>query len=97
MATVEIKLNNGDLSYEPCCPQVERGEELKWICHAGDFGVHIGRNSPLPKGRYRQANGNPTGDDVLPNARPGEYKYFVAVHDGTNIWTDDPIFIVKRP
>ena len=97
MAEVKITLRNGNLSYHPCCPKVNRGEELTWKCDEGAFAVHIGYNSPLPKGRYRAKKGDATGDNVGGNAQPGEYKYFVAVYDGEQVWTDDPIFIVKRP
>lgn len=97
MPTVNINLRNGEFTYHPCCPKVKQGEELKWRCDDGAFAVHIGYNSPLPKGRYRAKSGDETGDNVGSNAQPGHYKYSVAVYDGEYLWTDDPIFIIRRP
>ena len=96
MKRVKITLKNGDLSYSPCCPKLDKGEELKWICNDGIFAVHIGYNSPLPKGRYRAKKGEETGDKILGDATPGDYKYSVSVYDGEYLWTDDPKFIIRR-
>lgn len=103
--TVNISVEDGEIKYrddnngDKSSFKVSRGDTIEWTCTNADyhFAVHIGYDSPLGKGRYPQKN-NVRGisDKVSKNAPPGHYKYFVAVFDGTNIWTDDPDFIVKR-
>lgn len=96
--TVNITLEAGKISYDKPCFMAYPGDTIEWVCESDGchFAVHLGWESPLPKGRYRPVTGKKTGDKVPKNAPPGRYKYFVAVSDGKNIWTDDPDFIVKR-
>jgi len=97
---VEIIVKNGEICYSNDYFKVNRGDSIIWSCdkkYGHCYSVHLGYKSPLPKGRYRKACGQDIRDKVKTNAEPGEYKYFVAVYDGKNIWTDDPIFIVRRP
>jgi plastocyanin len=97
---VEIVINGGDLSYSIDNFKVDQGDSIIWSCdkrYGHCYSVHLGYKSPLAKGRYRRACGQEIIDRVSPKAEPGDYKYIVAVCDGENIWTDDPIFIVKRP
>ena len=96
---INITQKDGDLSYDPCCPKVKRGDLIHWICERenGDyFAVHIGWNTPLDEGRYRKPCGAKIVAQVDDDAQYGEYKYSVSVFDGSDIWTDDPIFIVRR-
>jgi len=94
--TVTIYLNNGDIGYSDERIKVDQDDEVEWGCDNPEhhFSVHFGYNSPLPKGRYRTRPKGRTGGKVV--GKPGIYKYFVAVFDGENIWTDDPDLIVRR-
>jgi plastocyanin len=95
--TVTISMEDGNISYDKLCVFVEPEDTIEWACENDNyhFAVHIGWDSPLRKGRYRATKGKRISDRVPEDARPGRYKYFVAVFDGENIWTDDPEFIVK--
>lgn len=98
---VEISVSkSGNISYSNDNFKVDRGDSIIWSCdkkYGHCYSVHLGYKSPLPKGRYRKACGQAIKDKVKTNADFGHHKYMVAVCDGKNIWTDDPIFIVKRP
>lgn len=98
--TVNISVENREIKYgDKPSFKVSRGDTIEWVCRNDNchFAVHIGYDSPLSKGRYpKKNNGKGISDKVSKNARPGRYKYFVAVSDGENIWTDDPEFIVRR-
>ena len=98
---VTMTLKNGNISYAPYRIMVYRGDQIEWECK-GEKGVkyhiavHIGWDSPLDKGRYRPLPGKKVSGVVLDEAKHGSYKYFVAISDGKNIWTDDPEVIVRR-
>lgn len=98
---VTMTLKNGDISYAPYRIIVNRGDQIEWEC-IGKKGVkyhvavHVGWDSPLNKGRIRALPGKKVSGVVLDEAKHGTYKYFVAISDGKNIWTDDPEIIVRR-
>lgn len=98
---VTMTLKNGDISYDPYRIMVKRGDQIEWECKGKKgvkyhIGVHIGWDSPLDKGRLRALPGKKVRSVVLGDAKYGLYKYFVAISDGKNIWTDDPEVIVRR-
>jgi plastocyanin len=96
--TVKINVVGGNVLYDKPSISVDPEDTIEWVCENSQyhFAVHIGWDSPLRKGRYRASMGKRISEKVPKKAPPGRYKYFVAVFDGTNIWTDDPDFIVKR-
>ena len=87
----------GDISYNIQSLVVKREDTIEWVCENDySFAVHFGWDSPLGKGRYRAGIRDIINDKVPANAPFGEHKYFVAVFDGNNIWTDDPRIIIRR-
>jgi len=97
--TVVIKVNEeGDFDYENGLIWVLPGDTIVWECeNKYPFSIHFGWDSPLKQGRFQSENGN-SKDTVVPdNARPGYYRYTVAVLRDEKIWTDDPELIVKKP
>ena len=96
--TVNITVKNGDFSYDNPLFYAYRGDTILWKCTNNyHFAVHLGWNSPMPKGRYRAKPGKEIKDKIKSDADHGDYKYFVAVYDGNdNVWTDDPRFIVRK-
>lgn len=97
--TVTITVDvNGHFTYVNPLIWVDRGDTIVWECtNKYRFAVHVGWDSPLDKGRYHTPEKEKIVATVPTDARPGYYRYTVAVCDGTNIWTDDPELIVKRP
>ncbi len=96
--TVTITVDDqGNFRYGNPLVWVRAGETIVWECtNKYPFAVHIGWDSPLEYGRYR-SSGDPIKANVMKDARPGYFRYSVAVFDGKNIWTDDPEIIVRRP
>jgi len=96
---VSITVNkNGKFSYVNPLIWVNQGDVIQWECTNNlDFAVHFGWDSPLDKGRYRASAGNKIIANVPEDAKPGYYRYTVAVADGKNIWSDDPELIIRRP
>ena len=89
---------SGDFTFDPDPVVVRRGDNVEWVCtNDYPFAVHLGWSSPFLKGRYRAPGRSKVSDRIPENAHYGDYKYFVAVFDGENIWTDDPRIIVRRP
>ena len=99
MPSIKIEVTaDGDFKYDKRVCFVRRGETIEWICDGeGFFAVHIGWNSPLEKGRYRNGQGKRISAHVPKDAPKGRYEYFVAVFDprSEQVWTDDPEFIIK--
>jgi len=93
---VNITVKNGNISYDNDNFQTRRGDTIEWACTEDyHFAVHIGWRSPMPKGRYRAKPGKTIKDKIKADAIPDDYKYYVSVFDGNDIWTDDPKFIVR--
>jgi plastocyanin len=100
---------NGDFSYEydPKNRRVATGDDVEFRCTAPGlqhFAVHVGWDTPLEKGRYRE-QGSSFAAKVREKARPGVYEFFVAaliesprpkVEGDMAIYTDDPDFIVEN-
>lgn len=100
--TISFEVNNGDFNYLGNeIVYVDPGDTIEWICKNGyAFTVHIGRESPLEKGRFRAGIKKKivTKVPLKPKANYTKIvKYLMAVYDGKNIWTDDPLIIIKKP
>ncbi len=96
--TITITVKKGNFTYVNPLVWVDQGDTIIWKCtNRCPFAIHIGRDSPLKKGRFRSAQGKSIKTEVPKKAPPGNYEYTVAVYLDGNIWTDDPPFIVKRP
>ena len=97
---IMISVSKGNLSYagEPVGDPVvvKPGSKIKWTCNEPSFAIHLGWDSPCEKGRYRSDKGNSVTAQVRKNARPGTYKYSVAVSVAGKIWTDDPQIIIPE-
>jgi hypothetical protein len=93
--SVAITVQKGRFSYIPASFFVKRGDIIEWRCKY-PFAIDLGWESPLHKERHKVGPKRTIGDRVRSDAPYGRYKYFVAVWDGKNIWTDDPEFIVRR-
>ncbi len=100
--TISFTVKDGNFDYHGNeIIYIDPGDTIEWNCPEGHpFAVHIGRDSPLEKGRFRAQN-NEKVTTTIP-VKPGSdhlkiVKYMVAVFDGDNIWTDDPLIIIKKP
>lgn len=77
--------------------KVARKDKIEWTCNF-PFAIHFPGITPLGKGRIRsKKEEKPISTKVRNDAQPGCYKYFVAVEENGQIWTDDPEFIVRPP
>ena len=97
---VEITCADGEFSYSNDGFEVARGEFIEWSCDEsnGDYyTVIIGERTPFEWKEKRKKCGKKIKDKIKDEAESGEYKYNLSVEDGGNTWTDDPVFIVKRP
>jgi len=97
MQAITVSLNGDQIEFSPACAFVNRGDAIVWKCPDNlAFAIHFGWNSPLDKNRYRTRPGGRIQAMVPAGALHGKYKYFAALYDGENIWTEDPELIVRR-
>ena len=100
--TVYFSVSKGDFHYHKNeILTVDPGDSVEWKCKDGHaFAVHIGRESPLAKGRFRAKAGRSVST-VIPKSSRQNYvkivKYTLAVFDGDNVWSDDPLIIIRKP
>ncbi len=90
----------GEFKYDNGLIRVYPGETVVWKCPTAKnnpFTIHIGWDSPFKECSYRSENGEDIRATLPKNARPGYYRYMVAVLIEGEIHTDDPELIVKRP
>jgi plastocyanin len=97
---VEITIGEcGEIKYSNDYFEVDWGDQIKWEYKGrGHYAIHLGPETPFEwQSQDKKSDGtfNITGT-VKENAVQVEYKYFVAIYDGKNLFTDDPKFIVKR-
>lgn len=90
----------GNFRYENGLLLVDRGDTISWECPEcregkNPFTIHFGWDSPL--GRLKSYEGENYEAAIPADARPGYYRYTVAVLRDNTIWTDDPELIVKKP
>lgn len=99
---IAFSQKKGDFSYHKNeILTVNPGDSIEWKCRDGHaFAVHIGRQSPLSKGRFRARAGRSVST-VVPKTPRQNYvkivKYTIAVYDGENVWSDDPLIIIRKP
>jgi hypothetical protein len=100
--TIFFSVSKGDFYYHKNeILTVNPGDSVEWKCKDGyAFAVHIGRGSPLAKGRFRARAGGLIST-VIPKNPRDKYmkivKYTIAVFDGENVWSDDPLIIIRKP
>lgn len=103
--TIRVYCRRGQFEYEynggPRLPfstvRVGWNDRIVLECEDSEcwLAIHIGYNSPTPCCSYQAKPGGAIVVDIPPAAVAGVYKYTVAVFDGSDIWTDDPDFIVR--
>ncbi len=89
----EFKYHNGLIRIYP-------GDTVIWKCQKperGPFTIHIGWDSPFEECSFYSENGDDIEAKLPKNAKPGYYRYMLAVLVNGKIYTDDPELIVKKP
>jgi len=99
VTTIRVS-KDGMFEYEKGLIRIYPGDTVTWICDTekkGPFTIHIGWDSPFEKCSFHSKNGEDIKATLPEDARPGYYRYMIAVLVDGIIYTDDPELIVKRP
>jgi plastocyanin len=91
---------DGMFEYEKGLIRIYPGDTVTWVCDTGKkgpFTIHIGWDSPFEACSFHSTDGKEITATLPLNARPGYYRYMIAVLIDGKIYTDDPELIVKKP
>jgi plastocyanin len=76
----------GDLSYTPALLHASRGNTIEWTCgNSRPLAIQFTRTSPLIRAEFH--SGDPDLK-VRPDAKPGAYRYAVAVFADGKVYLD---------
>jgi len=96
---VEITCVDGEILCDPDEFEVYRGDFIEWSC-PGDkkdnYLVILAEKTPFSWKFKVRKRGQKLRDKIKDEADYDEYKYYVIVTEGPNLWIVDPIFIVRR-
>lgn len=99
VTTIRVS-KDGIFEYEKGLIRINPGDTVTWICDTekgGPFTVHIGWDSPFEACSFYSTDGKEITATLPLAARPGYYRYMIAVLVNGKIYTDDPELIVKKP
>jgi plastocyanin len=94
--TVNIALKDGIVQCTPDCIYVRRGQTIEWQCEKDfPFAIHLGYDSPFERAHHQAPRQELIRLNIPKETPRGRYKYVVALYDGSRVWIEDPMMVIR--